>query len=316
MTSMLLFITMLPGILDHDVAKLFESREHQFTGGPFVDETLNYRLFVPETLDPNKKYPLLLWLHGLGESGRDNEIQLFHMQHLFRDTKELSKYPFFVLVPQSPKREHFDMMAKVAENGSAAGKEVPIFPAIAIDILDKTIREYPIDEDRVYLLGISAGGTAAWKMVLNYPDRFAAVSPISSGGMSDFSNLDRFRNTPVWAFNCAHDSGTPVEKVHRTVSQLGQSGNVVCLTEIDSSAHDSWTAALRDYKVVDWMLGQKRGSRCWTKPGGKPWKASEIAMQSGLVAFIALIVFAVWRQKRTKQTGQPAKTNTEPADHD
>ncbi len=312
-TSLFLIAATLPGVSDSKVVEIFQPREYQYTGGRYDKETIKYRLFVPQPLESGKKYPLLLWLHGAGDGGTDNKTQLVHMQHHFQDTKHLERYPFFVLATQCPADNRDWGHSIVSATESPSGKDdAPI--TIAMEILDSLIKEYPIDKDRVYLLGISAGGTAVWETVLRYPNRFAAISPISSTGMSDFSRLERFKNTPVWAFNCTYDSGAPIEKVRQTIQRINQAGGVAHLTEFPSNSHKSWIPALRECKVVDWMLKQQRGKRCWVKPYRKPWKASEIAMQGGVVACIALIGIVAWRQKRSKRPAPSKEARTETAD--
>lgn len=220
-----------------------------------------YRLFVPEPLVPGKKYPLLLWLHGAGESGSENINQLFHIQHLFTDPDDLSKYPFFVLVPQCPSgRGWHDGHRIPPEAGESDKGDEPI--VIAMKILDDTIRQYPIDVDRIYLLGISSGGSAVWELAMRYPERFAAVAPLASGG-GNIEDIARLRDVPVWAFHSEFDSGSTVDAVRDTIQTLQLAGGTAHLTTIPSVHHDCWTAALVDYKVVSWMLWQRQGRYCW-----------------------------------------------------
>jgi predicted peptidase len=314
-TSLLILSFGLFGILDQRTVRIFEPHEYRYTGGSYDNELIKYRLFTPKPMDPNRKYPLIVWLHGAGESGKDNEGQLSHTQYHIRNPDNLSFSPFFILATQCPSKTTGWTSTTTPANLSSTGKDdAPI--TITMEILDSLIEKYPIDENRISLLGVSSGGGAAWSIPNRYPNRFSAIVPIASSGTSDHSHIQSLVDVPVWAFSCTYDPSISIEQARTTVDAINRTGGVAHLTEVPSKSHNSWKVALREYKIINWMMRQKRGEPCHPKPGGKPWKTSEIAIQGGLVAFIALIGFAVWRQKRTKQTGPPDKTKTEPTDHD
>ena len=65
-------------------------------------DSLNYRLLRPEVEKPGKKYPLVLFLHGAGERGKDNEKQLTHGGQMFLNPVNREEHPAFVLMPQCP----------------------------------------------------------------------------------------------------------------------------------------------------------------------------------------------------------------------
>jgi dienelactone hydrolase len=157
-------------------------------------------------------------------------------------------------------------------------------------VLDETVRKHPIDLDRVYVLGISTGGTAAWEMAMRYPDRFAALAPLGSAG-GELADIGRLRDVPVWAFHCNRDTWISIALVTNAINTLHEAGGTAALTAIDRESHGCWRDALADYQVVSWMLRQRRGSRCWPPPGYQPWTPGQITMQ---VVIPLLILVAVW----------------------
>ncbi|MEA1951051.1 MAG: PHB depolymerase family esterase, partial [Planctomycetota bacterium] len=243
--------------------------------------------------------------------------QLFHIQHLFTDPDDLSKYPFFVLVPQCPSgRGWHDGHRIPPEAGESDKGDEPI--VIAMKILDDTIRQYPIDVDRIYLLGISSGGSAVWELAMRYPERFAAVAPLASGG-GNIEDIARLRDVPVWAFHSEFDSGSTVDAVRDTIQTLQLAGGTAHLTTIPSVHHDCWTAALVDYKVVSWMLWQRQGRYCWNRPGPAPWEGWtpwQITFQLGIPMFILAAAWSGWRRKRRRSALRPVPDETTDSDGD
>src|SRR5579862_9703615 len=126
--------------------------------------TMRYRLFVPDGLDPQKPYPIVVWLHGAGGMGVDNYRQLADDQvpgtQTWTDPENQAKHPAFVLAPQSsvgwlaqPQSRHSNTLG-------------PPLRAV-IGILDSLSREYRIDQKRMYVAGQSDGGYAVWDLISN-----------------------------------------------------------------------------------------------------------------------------------------------------
>lgn len=174
---------------------------------------------------------------------------------------------------------------------------------ITHEVLRKTMAEYPVDADRVYVSGVSSGGSAVWEMVLRYPDTFAAAAPLSSAG-GDISRINRLTDIPIWAFHSLHDKATSIEHVQRMVAAVEQVGGNVHLTVVPSDVHSTVGPAFRDVKVIDWMLAQRRGAWvCWTPPGHQPWKWWHILIVPGVFAAIVYFAWYVERNRRNRLTG-------------
>jgi len=193
--------------------------------------TVRYRLFRRRPLDPAVRYPLLIWLHGEGEAGDDNSLQLRWLDLVFRVGTTRGDYPFFVLATQCPS----DQRAWAASgsgppddhSGNTENSADPL--AITYDVFKHLLESEPIDPDRVYVAGVSSGGTATWQLAIRHPEDFAALAPMSSRG-ANLQTVARLVHVPVWAFHAEDDRGSPVDKVRQTVAALQQAGGSSALT--------------------------------------------------------------------------------------
>ncbi len=274
--------------------------EHRYTGGQYQDELFRYRLFVPRSLQPTKRYPLLIWLHGFGEAGSDNLLSLRHIEYLaFKDFYHTNpeQYQFFILVVQTTKDN--PMWFK------QSGREEPDdILTVLVDILRKTMREYPIDPDRISVMGVSSGGNGCWELALRYPDLFASAVPISSRG-GDESRADRLKNIPIWVFHNLDDQGTPMTGDEAMVAAVQAAGGNVHLTLPthipELGRHDAWTDAFESHDILGWMLAQRRGaSICWTPPGCDPWKWWHILiLPCALLVIVRVAGYIDQRRQRT-----------------
>ncbi len=229
----------------HAQATFPEFEKHLFISG---SDTLPYRLLQPEPVKRGKKYPLVIFLHGAGERGRDNEMNLKYITGLFLHTKNRKKFPAYVVVPQCPPAKWW-----APQNW----KEQPFAPADrVIGLMDELIRTKQIDINRVYLMGLSMGGNGTWYLLTKYPDRFAAGVPIC--GWGDPELVAAMKNVPVWAFHGDKDSVVPVEKSRELIDALTSVGSTPRYTEYAGIGHDSWTPALAEPELLKWLFSNKR----------------------------------------------------------
>jgi predicted peptidase len=286
---------------------VFEACEHRYYGGQYKSKLFRYRLFVPSNIQSGERYPLLVWLHGLGENGEDNTRSLGWLKLILDDLDHLYKYRYFILVVQCPptNRTWFRSPRGVSE-----GNEDDMV-AVTFDILQKTLAERPIDEDRVYLAGLSAGGAGCWEMAMRYPDVFAAVVPLASAG-GDTSRASRLVNIPIWAFNNRDDPVSPLARVKKTVVAVQAAGGNVYLTVFPKGGHDAWTEALRDHHAMDWMLAQRRRAwTCWTPPGTYPWKWRHVLAIPGLFLTTIWLGWRFERKRRLRKMRRASATKHE-----
>ncbi|MBN2840022.1 MAG: prolyl oligopeptidase family serine peptidase, partial [Coriobacteriia bacterium] len=113
-----------------------------------------------------------------------------------------------------------------------------------------------VDEDRVYVTGLSMGGFGTWALAAAYPDRFAAIAPICGGG--DPEQACRHADVPTWAFHGEQDQVVPVERTEEMVEALQACNGDVRMTLYPDLGHDSWTVTYDNPELYEWMLKQRR----------------------------------------------------------
>ena len=171
---------------------------------------------MPRSLKPTECYPILVWLHGYGERGSDNQKNLRWLEFVLDDPRHVERYRFFILATQSPDGYWSRGTAAVADD----------MMTITAEILRKTMCEYPVNQQRVYLSGVSGGGDGCWEMVMRVIRFFAAVVPMGSGG-GDVSRAARVANVPIWAFHNMNDKECPPDGVKEMVAAVKKAGGNV-----------------------------------------------------------------------------------------
>lgn len=212
---------------------------------------LPYRLVKPPTVEKGKTYPLVIFLHGAGERGNDNEKQLVHGVPQF--VKNIDKYPCFLIAPQCPAEQKW-----VEVDWSAATHTQPEKPGDAgrmvLEVIDKAMKELPIDSKRVYLTGLSMGGYGTWDLAARKPTLFAAIAPVCGG--ADEKTALKIKHLPTWVFHGALDTAVKPERSRNMVAALEKAGGKPKYTEYPTVGHDSWTNAYGDPKFFEWLFAQ------------------------------------------------------------
>jgi predicted peptidase len=217
--------------------------------------SLSYRFFAPEKIEPGRRYPLVLFLHGAGERGGDNVAQIKHgVRDLVRLAAEAGD-PVFLIAPQCPAEKKW-----VEVDWSAKTHTMPAEPAAALRLarqaVDQAVRENPIDPARLYLTGLSMGGYGTWDGLQRWPGFFAAGIPICGGG--DPNGAAVLAKTPVWVFHGDQDAAVPVVRSRNMVEALTAAGGHPKYTEYPGVGHDAWTATYRNPEVIRWLLAQRK----------------------------------------------------------
>ena len=214
-------------------------------------DTLPYRLLKPVNSAAQQLYPLVIFLHGAGERGNDNEAQIKHIKDLFLDSKNRVKFPCFVLAPQCAKDQWW---AKHNTDGSMR-KSPTLSMKLVIELVDKIGSEFPIDLSRVYITGVSMGGYGAWDLLARFPYKFAAGVPVCGGG--DERTVVNIKHIPVWAFHGAKDTLVPPSRSRSMIKALQNAGGSPVYTEYPDIAHNSWVPAYREPNLLPWLFKQK-----------------------------------------------------------
>jgi predicted peptidase len=216
-------------------------------------KTLPYRLLKPEKYDTTKKYPLVLFLHGAGERGKDNEKQLVHGVAEFAKEENCKEYPCFLAAPQCPTGQGWsDFMAK--KGTPSKGPSEP--GRLALDLVTALEKEFSIDPNRLYITGLSMGGYGTWDIITRNPDLFAAAVPVCGGG--DPSQAEKIAKLPIWVFHGAKDPLVKPERSREMVEALKKAGGKPKYTEYPDVGHDSWVKAYQDADMMKWLFKQKR----------------------------------------------------------
>ena len=222
-------------------------------------KVLPYRLYVP-AYSNSKYYPLVLFLHGSGESGIDNQIQLMANKGaiVWAEDAVQSKHSCFVLAPQCPQTSTWS-------DYEYPYKASPYLNMVYDLILDLEKKYKNIDVNRIYSTGLSMGGFGTWTINMEHPNSFAAMVPICGGGDPTKANL--LVNKPIWVFHAEDDPTVDVSLARDMVNALRKLGSDVKYTEYDKGvvapplapfAHFSWVPAYNDQNMIEWLFLQQK----------------------------------------------------------
>ena len=200
---------------------------------------LRYLRFLPPGYGthPDEKWPLIIFLHGMGERG--NDLELVKIHGIPKIIERQPDFPFVVLSPQCPDEttwwdHHLTLKA----------------------LLDETVANYAVDVHRIYLTGLSMGGYGTWSMATRYPELFAAIAPICGGGFPGLASA--LKDIPVWAFHGAEDAVVKLEVGQGMVDALRACGGNVRFTVYPGVGHDSWTQTYDNPELYQWFLQHTR----------------------------------------------------------
>jgi predicted peptidase len=210
-----------------DDSKPVQEKKH-FEKEITVKVKMNYLLFLPEGYGKkDKKWPLILFLHGAGETG--NDLARVKRHGPPRIVEKKKDFPFIVVSPQASRR----------------GWNPDVLNALLDDVLSK----YDVDKDRVYLTGLSMGGYGTWALAAAHPERFAAIVPICGGG--DPAEAKKYKNLAIWVFHGAKDRLVPVRNSRVMVDAIKKAGGKAELTIYPEADHDSWTETYNNPKLYE-----------------------------------------------------------------
>lgn len=256
-TALFFFIMLSPVFTFSQDVSLFQKKE--FSYGTNI---LPYRILFPENYDSTKKYPLVLFLHGAGERGGDNEKQLMHGAKLFLDSLNRKQFPAIVLFPQCPANE-FWAAVKMDRTKQPFQIEFdytapPGWPlAAANSLVQQMIADGRANAKRVYITGLSMGGMGTFESVYRYPGIYAAAMPICGGGNTTMYDT-RVKKVPFWVFHGAADAVVDVKLSQQMVQRLQELKVCVKYSEYPGVNHNSWDNAFAEPDYLKWMFEQKK----------------------------------------------------------
>lgn len=222
---------------------------------PVTPTALPFRLLEPEQVEAGRLYPLVVFLHGYGERGTDNERQLLHGVPEILEYGAAHGQPMFVLAPQHAETPWHAANVLANESFNFPDRAtVPLEQTLAL--IEQQIAEHPIDPNRVYATGLSMGAFGVWDMVLRAPDRFAAAVLVAGGAPQDapFQTL----GTSVWILHGADDQTVHPDHSARAYALANELGLDASYTLVEGVAHDAaaWHAMYSDDRVLTWLFAQ------------------------------------------------------------
>lgn len=219
-------------------------------------DTLPYRFYQPkQTLCELKRMPLVIFLHGAGERGDDNEKQLTHVAHIFTDSATQAQFPAYVIAPQCAEGHRW---AEVDWNKTAhtTPKNISKYLGLTVELVDWLSETLPIDTNRIYITGLSMGGFGTWDLLARMPDKFAAAAPVCGGG--DTAAAYKMSKVPIWVFHGAKDKVVPVSRSRDMVKAIKDAGGNPRYTEYPDLGHFSWDAAYNEEEFLEWLFSQSK----------------------------------------------------------
>ena len=219
--------------------------------------TIPYRFAAPKMVEPGKKYPLVILFHGAGERGTNNVAQLVHgATDLLNYMKEKGIEGYFI-AGQCPSGKQW-----VDTPWSLMAHRMPEQPsesmALMIELIEKTMKELPVDRNQVLVTGISMGGYGTWDIVQRHPDWFAAAMPCCGGG--DATLAWKIRDVPIWAFHGDKDTVVPFKRSRDMVAALWAVNGKIRYREYPGVGHGCWGPTYADWdNVLAWFFAQRRG---------------------------------------------------------
>lgn len=199
-----------------------------------------YAVFLPKAYrdEPEKKWPVILFLHGSGERGTDGVKQTTIGLPAYI-ARHRSTFEFITIMPQA------HTMWFTGDDEVAVWK-----------MLEREANELRIDPERVYITGLSMGGFATWDFICKRPDVFAAAVPVCGSGNPKF--VSNAKSLPIWAFHGVNDKAVPVSGSREPIETLKKSGANPIYTEYADGDHFIWDRAYQTQRLYSWLLEHKR----------------------------------------------------------
>ncbi len=250
-SSVLLFLTILMS-----TSNVF-TQDYRFATYQEEGQSLPYRILLPENYSVEKNYPLLVFLHGAGERGNDNELQLVHGSSLFLDSEFRKKNPAIIVFPQCAKNAYWATTIRT-DTGFSYVKKPKNNPMLDLveGMLDYIKDNYAIDKKRIYVGGLSMGGMGTFELVYRNPRMFAAAFAICGGANPKIARKIR---RPVWRIDHGEaDQVVAIDHSKKMVTALLKKRASVVYNWYPGVNHNSWDTVFGDPEFLPWLFAQKK----------------------------------------------------------
>ncbi len=257
-TNIILWLS--PLTLQAQDTTLFEKRVFVNNKG----DSMQYRILFPEAYNDRERYPIVLFMHGAGERGHDNEKQLTHGGALFLKPENRKEYPAIVVFPQCPAEKYWvniNIRRKLFAGEDLDFEEVRSTPTkemrLVMQLFDRIVREESVDHDRLYLMGLSMGGFATFEILTRWPGKFTAAVAICGGGNPNLAQ----RYSPfvsLWITHGSLDDVVPVKYSRRVYLALQSYGADVRYTEFPDANHNAWDPTFEMPELLPWLFSKSK----------------------------------------------------------
>ena len=225
-------------------------------------DTLPYRILFPENYNPEGSYPVLFFLHGAGERGSDNEKQLTHGAKLFLDDSVRTAFPAIVVFPQCPEDSFWsnvDIQSTPAggrEFRFQTGGKPSVGMSLFLRLVNRICKDEGVDEQRVYIGGLSMGAMGTFEALRRKSGFFAAAFAICGG--DNTANVKKYRDTPLWIFHGEQDNVVPPTHSRVLVAELRRLNANPKATFYPTANHNSWDDAFAEPELLPWLFGHTK----------------------------------------------------------
>jgi dienelactone hydrolase len=201
-----------------------------------------YTVFVPAAYTPDKKWPVILYLHNASDCGTDNKLPL--VGGLGPQVRaRAATFPFLVVFPQCEDRE-----CRLLEGWLPSTPDA----ARALKIFDEVERDFSVDRHHEIITGWSMGGAGAWLLASLNPSRWSAVVSVAGGGEPE--TAARLARVPIWAFHGTKDLAVPIDQERKMVETVNALGGRAHLTGLPGARHNVGHVIYADDAIYEWML--------------------------------------------------------------
>lgn len=243
-----------------------KAQQHHFSSSAYSkgDKVLPFRIMYPEEFEVSGKYPLILFLHGAGERGTDNEKQLVHGAQFFAQYNR-KDFPAVVVYPQCPEDQYwaavdFTWHPDGSRTFAFRPEGEPTWPMqLVISLLDSLMTTPWIDQSRIYVGGLSMGGMGTFELIFRRPEMFAAAFPVCGGGKPETAAFFAAR-VPVWVFHGDADPVVPADLSLRMVEALQQAGASPRLTLYPGVGHNAWDYTFKETELIPWLFSHSKSA--------------------------------------------------------
>ena len=245
----LLFVCFIFNSLNSQELKLYEKENFVYE-----NDTLNYRILKPLNYNPNKQYPVHLFLHGSGERGNDNSSQLTHGGKLFLKKENREKYNSWVIFPQCSENDRWPSLSSDQWNNSFDNKVSKPNKSLGlvIRLMDEFIEKTQVDKHRIYVSGLSMGGMGTFEILFRRPNMFAAATPICGNGIPQLAKLYA-NKVPVWIFHGSDDNVVSPKYSLAMAKAIIEAGGSPKMTLYENTGHGSWNNAFAEKNFLKWI---------------------------------------------------------------